>query len=103
MTEAQVTFVGWIPGKPWDRCRLRQLGVHGRMRWASASTDYGVGAFEHCIVTQDVMERLIREWCLPNPSSFTAVDENNKQLPLWMQKSWLEEWKDIQAERLNHD
>lgn len=85
---SDILFVGWIHGKPWHRRKLRQLGVTGKMTYSLQRTAYGIGAFSHCEATEEVMERLIREFQLPNPGSFTAIDKNGKQLPLCWQKYW---------------
>ena len=89
-------FVGWIPGNPLQRRRLRQLGVQGRMRWNPTQTAYGIGAFSHCEADEQVMKRLIQEWKLPNPGSFTLVDDNDDALPMSEQYEWYEKWKEYQ-------
>ncbi len=83
-----ITFVGWIPGMPWHRKKLRQLGVQGRMKWRAMCTQYGKGVFEYCDASLAVMWRLVHIWKIPNLGSFTAIDENEKHLPLKKQIYW---------------
>lgn len=83
-----ITFVGWIPGIPWHRRKLRQLGVQGRMKWSHVRTGYGMGAFEHCDASLAVMWRLVHIWKLPNLGSFTAIDENENHLSRKKQVYW---------------
>ena len=84
-------FVGWIDAKPWQKRRLRRLGVFGPMPWSH-------GTFQHCYATKETLEKLIQEWKLPNPGSFTAVDNNGTSLPEDEQHWWYLRWKGIQAE-----
>jgi hypothetical protein len=83
-----IKYAGWIPGLPWQRRKLRKLGVRGRMKYRLAETAYGIGAFEYCEVSWEVLKRLVDEWGLPNPGSFTAMDEHGEQLPRQEQKAW---------------
>ena len=93
-----IVFVGWIKGMPWQRKRLIQLGVFGPMNWSVRGPSYGIGVFSYCYVTEEGMERLIREWQLSNPGSFTAVvEKTEEQLSSCEQKVWYEKWRTIQA------
>jgi len=94
-----MNFVGWIPGKPWHRKMLQELGVEGQMIFSWKDTCYGYGVFEHCEATDIIITRLIKERRLPNPGSFTAIDKDEEQLPFKEQKVWYEKWDSIQAER----
>jgi hypothetical protein len=83
-----VKYLGWIPGKETDRRVLRQLGVRGKMIYdPHVETTYGIGAFEHCEVSRDVLMKLIG-WGLPNVGSFTAVNRRGRQLPRRKQNAW---------------
>lgn len=102
---SDILFVGWIPGKPKDRKTLIRLGVKGKMIYDPGKTYYGTGCFSHCEATEEVMERLICEFHLPNPGSFTAMDEHGNQLR-WKainpneQIYWSLRWYHLQVEAL---
>lgn len=86
-----LVFLGWIRAKKKDRRILRQLGVFGPMHWTT-------NHFNHCYATAEVLVRLIREWKLPNPGSFTAVDKKGNDLPQREQHMWYKRWEKIQTE-----
>lgn len=71
-----VTYVGWIEGKPEYIPMLRNLGVTGQMVYAPLNN-----AIEFCSCSDDVMQRLIKQWPGFHPGCFTAVDSNGNQLP----------------------
>lgn len=61
--------LGWISGKPEHRRRLRKIGVRGRMDY----NDDG-GYFAHCVVSDEVMQRLLVAGWIDYPGAFTRVN-----------------------------
>lgn len=72
-----IVYHGWIAGKLWERSKWRQLGVKGEMRYNSAFR-----AFEYCEISPVLMQQIIDERLIDNPSSFTAAwADTGEQLP----------------------
>jgi len=63
-------MIGWIDGWPWERRKLRRLGVRGKMRY-----NWRIGTFEHCQCDDATMKRLKAE--LPNfwPDAFSVEEQ----------------------------
>ena len=78
--------VGWIAGVPQDRRKLRQIGVRGRMTYGQG---IGGDAFERCIASDEVIERLLVCGWLNYPGAFTKVNmRTGVQLPRRKQIWW---------------
>jgi hypothetical protein len=89
--EPKIVYAGWIPAK-WDEGpRLHALGVYGEMRHRESGI-YGDGVFEHCYASGATMMRLILEFKLPNPQSFTAVDAITDQV---LPEEYQTHWEDV--------
>ena len=81
--KGQVKWVGWIKSHIVGKNRLRKLGVRGKMKYNVRHR-----CFEHCEVSDDVMDILIAQWPGFNPRCFTGIDQDGEQLPSGQQRYW---------------
>lgn len=90
--EPEIVYCGWIPARWSDEEKLRALGVYGQMAHRKGQHYGKLGVFEKCYAAGETMMRLILEYNLPNPGSFTAVDALTDQV---LPKEYQTNWKDI--------
>lgn len=78
-------LVGWITAQKSDKARLRDtFSVKGKMIYNEA-----MGCIEYCALdSMEAVEKLRHEWPDFYAGAFTALDEDNNQLPRDEQPCW---------------
>ena len=69
-------YVGWIYGWPWQRKKLRKLGVKGKMKWRWFGAP---GIFEYCCITEFMAEGLKKEYRGFWADAFTHTCSDGRQ------------------------